>query len=83
MARRRAISKSIWLAIVDDENKEFKVIRCSGPTGDLEWTERVANAQQKGRKINCSSIEVSRATQEQIIHDFTGKGFNFVESPIV
>ena len=83
MARRRAVPKPIWMAIVDDENKEFNVVHCSGPRGDLEWSERVADAQERGRKINCSSIEDFQTTREQIIRDFTDRGFDFVESPIV
>lgn len=52
--RRMETPVNYWLIIMDHE---LKVYAIHGPlSDDIEWSNRVADAQERGRKVSCSTV---------------------------
>jgi len=66
-----------WFIVKDDERREFSVV---GPiTDDSGWTERVARAQDAGRRVRCETGH-QRRTRDQVIDSVTKSlGLKYVD----
>jgi hypothetical protein len=73
--------KEFWLTIVDEDQKQFSV---EGPmTSDKAWNKAIVQAQEQGRRIQCSSSFTDQTTKESIRVYRTRQGYTEVTEPIV